>query len=804
VSAIAGAPDGSLYVGLAIAGRGLGLERVKNAVVRPLMVPGFDGSSLRVAALFVDQTGTLWVGTQEQGIYRVHGNEVEHYDSKVGLSGDSVRSIFEDHEGDVWVTTANGVDCFRDLKVLSWSKQEGLSTDDVNSAVAGRDGSVWVGTENGLDVLRNGRVSSVGAKGDLPGSRVTSILEDHLGRLWVGVDDKLAIYTEGKFKLLHRPGGRPIGTTFALAEDADGDIWASAIGGHGSDLLRIRNAEVLEVIPSTVIPPSFPLAADAHSGVWLGLSSGDIGLYRNGHFQLVPTGIKGSPILNLAVDTDGSVLGSTRVGVVGWKDGKARMLNSANGLPCDSVTSLIVSDRHSLLLRASCGMIHIDEEQLRKWWMNPKVQVTYRLFDNFDGARASGTSFQPRVSKAPDGKIWFANESELQMFDPAHVPENQIVPPVHIEEVIADRKTYASAGDISLPPLTRELEIRYAGLSFKVPQKVRFRYRLEGRETNWQEPGGRREAFYQDLRPGHYRFRVIACNDDGIWNETGATQDFSIAPTWYQTRWFLILSIACTLLLLWTIYLLRVRYIAKAIAERFDERLAERTRIARDLHDTLLQTIQGSKLVADSALKSSSDFSRMRGSMEQLSAWLGRATEEGRAALNSLRTSATERNDLAAAFRRAMDECHMQSSMEASFSVVGEPSEMHPIVRDEVYRIGYEAIRNACVHSQAARIQVELTYADDLVLCVSDDGRGIDPAIAVQGKEGHFGLQGMRERAVRIMARLTVEGPPGTKITLIVPGGIIYRGTMSGRRTLRAKIESLLTRIGLRSNPPAH
>jgi signal transduction histidine kinase len=246
---------------------------------------------------------------------------------------------------------------------------------------------------------------------------------------------------------------------------------------------------------------------------------------------------------------------------------------------------------------------------------------------------------------------------------------------------------------------------------------------------------------------------------------------------------------------------MRVRQVAKVMSVRFDERLSERTRIARDFHDTLLQTIQGTKLVADSALKQSADPIRMRGAMEQVSVWMGQATEEGRAALNSLRSSSTERNDLAAAFQRAIEECRIHSSMEASFSVVGEVSEMHPIVRDEVYRIGYEAVRNACVHSQAAHLQVELTYAEDLILRVRDNGVGIAPAIVDQGKEGHFGLQGMHERARRIMAKLAVETSTvsGTEIKLVVPGGIIYRRTFSGRRKLHT-IKSLFKRVGMTSN----
>jgi signal transduction histidine kinase len=314
-------------------------------------------------------------------------------------------------------------------------------------------------------------------------------------------------------------------------------------------------------------------------------------------------------------------------------------------------------------------------------------------------------------------------------------------------------------------------------LSFVLPQRIGFRYILDGRDKDWENPGLRRQAFYSDLRPGSYRFRVIASNNDGVWNETGATLDFKVAAAWYQTIWFRSLCSVVAVLLLWAIYRLRVRRIAGTMKARFDERLAERTRIARDLHDTFLQTIQGSKLVADDALSATTDLSHMRQAMEKLSAWLGRATDEGRAALNSLRTSTTEGNDLADAFRRALEECRIHSSMEVSLQVAGQTQEMHPIVRDEVYRIGYEAIRNASVHSHAMQLRVDLSYAQDLSLRICDNGTGIDPDILHRGRQGHFGLQNMRERAARIMGKFSVESSrgSGTVITLTVPGGIIYR-----------------------------
>ena len=363
------------------------------------------------------------------------------------------------------------------------------------------------------------------------------------------------------------------------------------------------------------------------------------------------------------------------------------------------------------------------------------------------------------------------------MTDPGHARRNTVVPPVHIEHIVADHQVYAATGTVRLPPLTRDLEIDYVGLSFVMPQRVRFRYRLEGRDSAWQEPGTRRQAFYTDLRPGTYRFRVIASNNDGVWNEEGAALDFVVAPAWYQTTTFLVLSVLTAVLTVWAGVQLRMRQLAHALNARFDERLAERTRLARDLHDTLLQTLQGSRMVADDALTRPDDSAGMRHAVEQLSIWLGQASTEGRAAVNSLRTSMTERNDLADAFRRAIDDCGRQSAIQASLSVTGEPREMHPVVRDEVYRIGYEAVRNACIHSAGSRLEVEITYGRDLMVRVADNGVGIDLSIADAGKEGHFGLQGMRERAARIGAKLTIasSADSGTEIILMVPGRVIFR-----------------------------
>jgi signal transduction histidine kinase len=270
---------------------------------------------------------------------------------------------------------------------------------------------------------------------------------------------------------------------------------------------------------------------------------------------------------------------------------------------------------------------------------------------------------------------------------------------------------------------------------------------------------------------------VIACNNDDLWNDAGDSLSFTIAPAWYQARLFRAACLIFGVLALWGLYRLRVRQIKTAAATRFNERLAERTRVARDIHDTLLQTIQGSKMVADDALEHAADPGRLRAAIEQLATWLARATREGRAALNSLRTASAESHDLVEALKRAAEEETGASSLSVTCTSTGEPRDIHPIVADEVYRIAHEAVRNARVHARASKLLLELEYGQRLILRITDDGIGMDSALLEQGRPGHFGLQGMRERATHTAGKLTITSAPGagTVVTLIVPGGIAFQ-----------------------------
>jgi signal transduction histidine kinase/ligand-binding sensor domain-containing protein len=799
VEALSVAADGSLLVGMAPTGRGLGLQHLVDGTLKSFVAQNLNSESLEVSAVLEDQQNSVWVATFNQGIYKIRGNNVDHYRATDGLSSDFVLKFYKDREGNLWVATAKGLDCFRDLRVTSFSAREGLSTDAVDSVLASRDGAIWIGNASNLDVLGpGGEPSQVGKA--LHGHQVTSLLEDHAGRLWAGIDNTLSIYQGKEFSQIKREDGSPIGMVMGLTEDSENNVWAETVGPPVT-LIRIRDRKVQEEFPAPQMPLARKIVADPQSGIWLGLLNGDLARYRSGKTEIFRfTHYPDSRVNQLIARYDGSILGATAFGVVGWKNEKKQVLTVRNGLPCNNVHALISDNHGDLWLHAQCGLIQIANSEVQRWGENPEGRLQVRVFDGSDGVQPGQGHFNASA-RSPDGRLWFANGSVLQMVDPAHLAGNAVAPPVHINAIIADRKSYSPQELLSLPPLMRDLEIDYTALSFIVPQKVFFRYMLEGHDASWQEPGTRRQAFYSDLRPGHYRFRVIACNNDGVWNEAGATLNFNVVPAWYQTNWFRFLSAFAVLFVTWSLYRLRLRQMTASTSARFDERLAERTRMARELHDTFLQTVQGSKLVADDALERSNDRVRMHQALEQLSVWLAQAIQEGRAALNSLRTSTTQRNDLADALHRATENGFVPRTIAIKFAAVGDARDMHPVVRDEVYRIGYEAIRNACLHSSATQLEIELRYSHELTLRVGDNGIGIDPAIAEKGKDGHFGLQGMRERAARIGGKLTViTSAFGTEIKLIVPGGIIFRTSSPNRHALYAKMRTLFRLKGQDSN----
>jgi len=360
---------------------------------------------------------------------------------------------------------------------------------------------------------------------------------------------------------------------------------------------------------------------------------------------------------------------------------------------------------------------------------------------------------------------------------------NNLLPPVHVERVIVDGKHYdASAnegGIVKLPALIGELEIDYTALSLVASDKVLFRYWLEGHDNGWQDVGTRRQAFYNDLQPGSYRFRVMACNNNGVWNEAGTFLELTIAPAYYQTIWFQASMVLAFLLALGALYQLRLQQVSRQMKARMEERLEERERIARDLHDTLLQGVQGLILKFHAGVKQLRPEDPTRLNMENALEQADQILAEGRERVRNLRAGAESLKDLSAAFKRIAEE--NSDDHRATFVAVveGNARELHPLVLEESYCIGRAALLTALAHSEGSHVEVELAFdSRQFRLRVRDDGRGIDPEIIeLGGRPGHWGLQGMRERAQKIGAQLKLWSGPetGTEIELTVPGATAYR-----------------------------
>jgi signal transduction histidine kinase/ligand-binding sensor domain-containing protein len=774
VNAIAPSSDGSFWVGLDSTGKGGGLQQFNvGSSWKPFTSSGLDGTTLSVVALLQDRDGGLWIGTANQGIYRVYHGQVDRFGTEDGLPGNFVLNFYEDREGNIWVATNKGVECFHQQPVISFSKREGLSADNVVSVLASRDGTVWLSNGKSLASIKNGLISSISSANGLPGQETTSLFEDHAGRLWVGVDTGLFMYERGQFHKIHRKDGSSTGLIVGITEDIQHNIWAE-VSGSRRELIRIQDLTVVDTYPQSVIPSARPLAADAHGGIWLGLRNGDLARFQDGHAHVYPFPHKrDSDVRQVLVNSDESVFGTTSFGLVAWSQAKSQILTTRNGLPCDGIIGVIWDDQGALWLSTECGLVKIEKADLQRWWADSRTVIAPKVFGAFEGFQAGVPDFNP-AAKSSDGRLWFANQFGLQSIDPNHLVRNELPPPVHLENVVADRRNYFPAEGLRLPPLMQDLEIDYTALSFANPRAVRFRYMLEGRDHGWQETTTRRQAFYTDLRPGGYRFRVIACNNDGVWNEQGASLNFHVLPAWYQTLWFRMVALLLGVGLAYLLFSFDRRRYDNMIRIRYNERLEERTRIARDLHDTLLQTIQGSKLVADHARLSVSDPDKTQRLLDQLSNWLGRASHEGRTALESLH--ATKAGDLTEAFRGIVEDFRANCDIEFSLSYNGPEGDMIPLVRDEVFWIGYEAIRNACRHSGAHHINIDLVNNHALELRVHDDGHGIPEDILHDGKPGHYGLRGMHERATKIGATLTISSSAhtGTAVRLIVPARLIF------------------------------
>jgi ligand-binding sensor domain-containing protein/signal transduction histidine kinase len=751
-------------------------------------------ATVEVLALLRDHDGNIWAGTT-RGLFRINAFGVSFSDES-DFGGRGINALFEDREGNLWAGGGRGLERIRDSVFVTYTLTAG-------NAQSQDGGPLYVDSENrtwfapaggGLYVMKDGRAQAL--KSSLLHKEVIYSITGRKNEIWIGTQHsglKRFEYRNGVIgaKTYTQANGLAENSVFAVYQSQDGAVWAGTLT---SGISKFKDGRFVTYTTADGLASNTVSAIlETRDGtIWFATPNGLSSLSR-GHWTTYATGegLPSNSVNCLFEDSSGVLWIGTSRGLAFFKSGRLQDPRDAPDSLREEAFGMSEDKEGWLWIATSGHVMRVSSQKLSNGVSGSAEIFEYGAADGLPNTM--GVKRSRSVVADGEGKIWFSLTRGLSVVDPSHITDTSAPALPHVEAIMADNDPIAVGELVRIPSSRKRITFMYSGLSLAVPERVRFRYSLDGFDRGWNEPTADREAVYTNLSPGSYRFRVIASNSYRQWNDSEAAISLEVDPAYWQTWWFRGSCVAAFLALLGALYQLRLRQVARQFNIRLEERVGERTRIARDLHDTFLQTIQGSKLVADDALDPSTDTIRMRRAMEQLSVWLASAMQEGRAALNSLRRATTQTNDLAEALRRVTEDGLIPSSMAVTFSVVGDAKEMHPIVRDEIYRIGYEAIRNACTHSGASRLEVELRYARDLTLRVDDNGTGIDPAMADRAKDGHFGLQGMRERAARIGGKLTLgsSSGSGTEIKLIVPGGICFRKMRPMPRSLFTRIRTL-------------
>lgn len=762
----------------------------------------FADRDIKSNKLMRDRDGGVWIGTTTNGIVHVKDGQADTFTRADGLSGNITCSLFEDREGNIWFGSEKGLDRFRKLPVTLLSTRQGLPHEVTRSVLATTDGSMWVATDDGLARWSEDGTRRVYTERDgLPGSVVGAQYQDADGRLWVSTERGLAYFAGKRFVAV---AGAPGKDAHAISGDAAGNLWLSWPGG----IDRLYRGRLVEHIPLTTVGSgqrAQNIVAD-RGGLWLSFWDGRLIYFKDGKvernyhpFQTLPR----SAVTDLRFDPDGALWASTGTGGLSRiKDGRMTVLAMANGLPCNTIHWSMRDDSGSMWIYGICGLMRITRDDLAAWIADSRHRVAPTLWGAADGVtltNAPTAVYNPSVAKDRHGTLWFVGAGGVQRVDPGQLASNTVPPPVHIETLVADHQRLAAADGLRLPALTRDIAIEFAALTLTDPKSTRFRYRLEGHDEQWQEAIDRRVASYTNLPPGNYRFHVLAANNSGVWNEVGAQLDFSIRPAVHQTTWFRVAMAFMLSCLAWAGFQARLHMRLKRLQRQFDAtldaRVAERTRIARELHDTLLQSFHGLLLQLQAGINLLPDRPHeSRRVFTQVIDHVANAIAEGRDTVQALRDSVTETNNLSEALRALVEDLVNESGhgVAAHVDVHGTPQLLHPLVRDETFRIASEALRNAFHHANARRIDVEVRYEpQQLCVRVRDDGQGIDRDVLSRGeKQGHFGLGGMQERAKVAGGKLAVRSGAGTgtEVEFTVPRSRAYGKPVPARSRILQRL----------------
>ncbi len=765
------APDGRVWY----SGGRQGLARDVEDEPALLPLPSGVVGPLTDRSVF-DRNGALWESSTDGGIVRIvspgAAPRIERFAAGQGLTSDVAVPVLEDREGDIWVGTNLGLDRFRAVSaVVALGLPETVRGGF--EAAAGPDGAIFIAA--GRTLQRIDRDGSAIVVAQLPaGATLLQARAD--GTLAIGIPGGLL--TLGP-KGLRPASGPPIGEAgiCSWAQDASGTEWITA-NGVGV-FFRSRGAW-----------QRFSADGGKTSGATLHTISGPGGgtwfyardrVYRRSGERLSSFGTAEG--LNVGVVNIISVFGDEIL--VGGDEGIAKYAAgrfdtiSADRVPAlTRVTGLAVTDG-AVWVNSIKGAMRIAEPDLAAALATPAGKLRYDLFDVTDGLPGVAQQDHGTQTAIVDAgkRVWLVQSHGVASVDPARLARNAVAPLVTIQSASTRERQYALPRILTLPAGTSSLQVDYAALSLSKPEQVAFRYRLEGLEDDWVDAGARRQAFYTKLGSGHYVFHVIARNSDGVWNTAGATVAVVIPPTFAQSALFLLLCGLAAFALMWLTWSLRMRTAARRINDRFEARLAERERIARELHDTLLQGFGGLMLRFQAAAAGIAPGHASRRKLEDAMALADTVLREGRSRLVDLRETDLPR-DVPQSFAATAERLSLAPRTRMRVTVEGESRPLHPAVADEVAKIGEEAIANVQRHAAAQQLDASVVYGErELRVCFWDDGVGIDADVLRQGgRSEHYGLRGMRERAERIRGRLTVRSAPsfGTTIELSVPASVAY------------------------------